>query len=1319
MKMTKGLLVAVVGFAASAFGAYREPAIIAHWTGATNNKWDNPANWEVEGLTEADAGFHAVPGVLKDASGNYTGSKCDQAVFDRAAVNTTVNMGTLVCISNVTVKGASTPKIEFKDALPMGDGSTFKVEADVVNVPTIYQLKTGTFRTNSKNYFTIVNDAASVLRVVNDAGLIKGAENCDPFSGFTGDSTTYMYIRGSGDVAFDRYFARDRSGEYNLYIYQSGTAKAQIRSNERIQLRSYTVTRQDDSDQLIEVPKGYFGDYAAGFQSVTINSNTKVCGAGTYFCTYGKGNNNTDVVAADKLFWIDCTIKSYCVSGAAPAMGAAFKKSGEGTMRLTCPTNSFSGTVELSEGVLEANGIGLARAASALGKSDTAVSISAGARFRYIGVGETTDKGFRVTTDGSSEFEHAGTGDLTFSSATPFTATSTTKAHAVKIFNDSGFRGIFASGLTMDDANLTLDLQSGVWQFNGANTFTGKVVANKGATLELADSGSSAAPFTLAGGAFKVVGGADTATAWTFPIVNQSGDNSIEVTGKAVITISDVFVTAGSINFVVPDMNDVSIAFTGKTSADEPPAGVTVNGCRICFGDDGKVSYDDRKITGDRDVEVSGWARYDLLNPANDYTGKTILHGEAGAWIYAMWPGSIPNYAKTEVYGGRVTVPLAVPGYGTLAWTDAKILELANSAKLATNAVIAVDTTRSGDHTIALSDANVTSDAFGIGSDGANKLTVTGAPSKKVNFASFNGTLEFKGNKGLKLGAGNLSGDPGAGNIATVVLDGVDATLSDDNQPIFIGGRPSATTKDGTSALLDYCGRMVIRNSKVSNGRPSAITSKTRNFVIGGSGSGAGQAGPGVLEIEGSTTSVTGTFNIADAGYKSQAAVYQRDGEVVVWGAEDSKTTARPYFAYMGSAYWELNGGKFIQMGSRRWAANQGAIDAVMVQRGGTAHFVSRGNGRMWTFGSGRQNATSHVAAIPIARYCVFGGKTTVGDVNLTTCFSDSGYPYGEAEFIVDGQTAELEFSSSASTTYSDRTGSRTSFFLNNGGVFTTATPLRRSTRTGITGNEVVVGFNGGVIRVTADLALFGNSVSDDYRVTRAIVHEKGAVFDTNGKTVWLYSPLLAPTGLGIKSAKIAGSVNTDNLLVAPPGLLVYDGADGLDGSLLAEFDLATHSVTNVRVICPGSGYTSAPTAVVRLGSANKTGLVTLEMEELSGGGLVKIGEGTLVLGVANTYMGDTVVSNGVLKLAADGALSNPTVKLCGGSLDVSDGISYPAGLTLDISGVPTAKASTLAENWTSDTLPTIVGVADGWRVDKVGTRLRHHRDIGSLLIVK
>ncbi len=1312
--------------AEAATGSYRETPITAHWTGAVNGQWDNAANWEVEGLDSSDPGFHAVPGVLKNGD-EYSGCKADQAIFDRTTSNTNINMGTLVCVSNVTVSGATTPRFAVKDVLPIGHGGTFKVESSVVNTPSVYRMRTGAFWIDSPILCTIENDSAGELVFESNVGYTANAQ--DPFAATTANfPTEKTTIKGSGDFRFKNYFPYSKAGEYNLYLQQTGTGKITYDySPGRTAFRRITVNRPDGSDQFIDVTAGYFGDAAAGYDCFAVQSDTKISGAGRYHagCGWGGGvgKNNQYSVDAGTLLWIDTMIEAYLVSAPVPPMGEAMNKKGEGTLRLTCPTNLIPGVLEISEGCLEASGIGMENAKSQMGTNGTAAVISAGARLRYIGAGETSDKKFRVALSGTSHFEHAGTGDLVFTSATPFIATNTSSAHVVKLYNTSGCVGAFSTPLAMADPNMTLNVASGAWRFTGANTFTGTIRSSAGSVLELSGDGSFANSVLLENGRIRVIGGDDTPVSWTFPVINESGAGKIVVEGKADIVFTSVSMASGSSLDIVADLNDVTLTFQGKTSASASPVAITLNGFAIQYDDNGRASYKVQKITGDQDVEVSGTTRFDLLAPDNDYTGKTILHGTPGAWIYAMWPGSIPDYSKVEVYENRITVPVEAPGLGgQTAWSDEQILSLANSAKLAmlgTNAVIAVDTSESGDHTLTLSDANVTSSTFGIGSDGTNRLIVTGSPSQKVFFASYSGTLEFNGNTDLKLGSGTVSSDYRSGKTATVVFDGVTGPISDDDEPIIIGGRRNLTAVTGfqtSDSLSEYRGHMIIRNSRLSNSRLASPDASNYNFLIGGNGSKAGMYGSGVLEIAGETTSVTGLFNITGNGYRTQGAVYQYDGEVVNWAGGANGAKCKPYFGYMGQAYWELSRGSYKQLGMSSWGTNQGVVDMTFAQYGGEALFTRRENGTYWYFGAGKSTsgADNHTS-VPVARYYIRKGQGVVTNMTIRTC---SNYKYGLAEFIVDGPEASLTFAKDTSLELCNVTGGRTSFVINDGGEFATYAGLRKcnddSTR------EVVVSLNGGRIKALNDnLNLFGDSASDARKVARVTVYEKGATFDTNGKTVNLYAPLLAPAGKGIVSASATASM-ASYALVAPPLLHVYDGAGGLDGMVMAEFDRATHSVTNVRVLCPGSGYTSAPSAYAHILNECKSGCVSLQMaDNPAGGGIVKTGEGTLVLGVANTYSGDTVVSNGVLKLAAAGAIPDSTVKLCGGKLDVADGVAYPVDLTLDVSGMPCERLSVVAENWTSSTLPNVVGANEKWAVERAGNRLVYHRSRGICLSFK
>ncbi|HEU6448252.1 MAG TPA: autotransporter-associated beta strand repeat-containing protein [Verrucomicrobiae bacterium] len=72
-------------------------------------------------------------------------------------------------------------------------------------------------------------------------------------------------------------------------------------------------------------------------------------------------------------------------------------------------------------------------------------------------------------------------------------------------------------------------------------------------------------------------------------------------------------------------------------------------------------------------------------------------------------------------------------------------------------------------------------------------------------------------------------------------------------------------------------------------------------------------------------------------------------------------------------------------------------------------------------------------------------------------------------------------------------------------------------------------------------------------------------------------------------------------------------------------------------------------------------------------GGLIKLGPGTLTLGGASTYLGNTVVSNGTLALAASGSIANSTnIIVAGGIFDISAAGGFTLGSGKTISGFGT-----------------------------------------------
>ena len=99
-----------------------------------------------------------------------------------------------------------------------------------------------------------------------------------------------------------------------------------------------------------------------------------------------------------------------------------------------------------------------------------------------------------------------------------------------------------------------------------------------------------------------------------------------------------------------------------------------------------------------------------------------------------------------------------------------------------------------------------------------------------------------------------------------------------------------------------------------------------------------------------------------------------------------------------------------------------------------------------------------------------------------------------------------------------------------------------------------------------------------------------------------------------------------------------------------------TFAVGTVTITCPGVGYAATPTVLFKGGGFNivtaQVGTVTLA--DNKGGGLTKIGAGTLTLAAANTYTGTTTIAAGTLKLGTAAALMpNTPIVLAGGTLDL------------------------------------------------------------------
>jgi fibronectin-binding autotransporter adhesin len=161
-------------------------------------------------------------------------------------------------------------------------------------------------------------------------------------------------------------------------------------------------------------------------------------------------------------------------------------------------------------------------------------------------------------------------------------------------------------------------------------------------------------------------------------------------------------------------------------------------------------------------------------------------------------------------------------------------------------------------------------------------------------------------------------------------------------------------------------------------------------------------------------------------------------------------------------------------------------------------------------------------------------------------------------------------------------------------------------------------------------------------------VYGEGAILDSNGLNVTISSKLLAPTGKGVNTIALT---NGGAGYVALPAVKISGGL-GSGATANAVVDTVTGKVTGFVITNPGQGYGPSDTLTVQFigGGCTTAATATITSANLaanvSTGGLMKKGSGTLTLTGDNTYGGDTLVNAGTLTLTKALNTPNASVKV-------------------------------------------------------------------------
>jgi autotransporter-associated beta strand protein len=335
------------------------------------------------------------------------------------------------------------------------------------------------------------------------------------------------------------------------------------------------------------------------------------------------------------------------------------------------------------------------------------------------------------------------------------------------------------------------------------------------------------------------------------------------------------------------------------------------------------------------------------------------------------------------------------------------------------------------------------------------------------------------------------------------------------------------------------------------------------------------------------------------------------------------------------------------------------------------------------------------------------GGNTSIGIVNqsggsLTVAAgANTGVFLGEngfGNYTLSG-TGDLTLNTNGGATsgtmqFGGNASSLGANFNLNGGVLTTF----GVTKGGSTAGAIYrFNFNGGTLRANADNPAFFADLAN----TEAYIFAGGGTIDTNGKAVTIAEPLRAPTDQGLSGIAVA---NAGAGYVDQP-LVVISGGTGTGATAIA--NVAGGVVTGFTITSPGTGYSPGDLLNVSLfggGATTPATVGALTFGTVAGGGLNKVGTGTLTLTASNNYTGPTSITGGELRLSNTSALTNTSAVTINGS-----GAKFVQNSTTPISGPLTLTNGTL------DGTGTLSAVTVG---DGTGGIILHGDGTGSALTI-
>jgi autotransporter-associated beta strand protein len=860
---------------------------------------------------------------------------------------------------------------------------------------------------------------------------------------------------------------------------------------------------------------------------------------------------------------------------------------------------------------------------------------------KYAGLGENSNRILEFRQSGI--VEQAGpSGNLRFT-------TSVTSSGSPTVMLRGSTAGTGELAANVPGSVSVAKSGTGAWFLSASNTYSGATTVNAGNLIVSGSAGSikSTSGITLNGGALVLL---NTAVS---NLSDRLADSvAITLNGGTLCfsndqTSANFSETAGAL-MVNSGTGTVAVtpAVEGRTSALRFTSITRASGGSVNFvgADLGNSDSNRVFITGQGDGLIGSWATVN----GTRYAAYSSARG---------------------VYAASPTVDIAARGYSVITNDVNLAVRISYPGEsgpitLETSPVSSVGLLIQNSDTPAV--VTTTSTLFRV----SDLLQPAGKESLTI------GTVPREGSLSTILGGGRLSLENGSTNrvltvnanivsnttacgltkvgVGTAVLAGQNtyggATLVNGGELVFgVGNHVIGQLSVGTasflltnaaptfvdvstnSAYLGYngedFGRMKLAGSSSWSGFRYLKYSNQTTFVVG-------NYGRAVLTIQ-DNASVTQRLYVGNNS-GSAGAVYQNGGVMHNWGGFNADAR----IGMTGYGYYELNSGTFTNNGSTQLGRDLTSI-GILKQTGGAFQMGNVFDGQL---------ALSRGGTGVI--YTVAGTFNASAGVNVGDA-SDNSTVNGYAEFSVDG---DARVDVNGPIYLADRNSMFAVVNLNGG--FLSACQISKSPSR--TGSLALMNIDGGTLRTRGSGQFFGIGTSVPDAVN---IYAGGAIFDTTNLTSTVSVPLRSPAGNGVTAI----GVTPRGGYIGPP-MVTISGGGGTGATAVAQFNSANGNVTGLEITSRGFGYTSSPTVSLSGGGTNvqaTLGGVTLGANV--GGGLTKIGTGSLILAATNTYAGPTIVSNGTLFVSVPKAIpSNSVLTLAGGNVDVGATLSTVAPIRIN-----------------------------------------------------